>query len=159
MKDSTIIMGFNEINGRIDRMKRRHVASDQELVTLQLQMNSIMDVAKWIFPLKWILKYYMKKEFKIYEKQLDDRKKELDKLKQEIASKTKQPKVNTPNQTLGRNKPCHCGSGKKFKKCCLDKKDNIPTPTSPREIEAAMKRTTVAKLEEQDRKNKEKKVE
>ena len=22
---------------------------------------------------------------------------------------------------LGRNKPCHCGSGKKYKKCCLDK--------------------------------------
>ena len=22
---------------------------------------------------------------------------------------------------LGRNEPCHCGSGKKYKKCCLDK--------------------------------------
>jgi hypothetical protein len=22
---------------------------------------------------------------------------------------------------LGRNEPCHCGSGKKFKKCCLNK--------------------------------------
>ena len=21
---------------------------------------------------------------------------------------------------LGRNEPCHCGSGKKYKKCCLD---------------------------------------
>ncbi|MBF4243116.1 SEC-C metal-binding domain-containing protein, partial [Vibrio anguillarum] len=24
---------------------------------------------------------------------------------------------NTPTK-LGRNDPCHCGSGKKFKKCC-----------------------------------------
>ena len=25
----------------------------------------------------------------------------------------------------GRNNPCPCGSGKKYKKCCLDKKDNL----------------------------------
>ena len=24
---------------------------------------------------------------------------------------------------IGRNDPCPCGSGKKYKKCCLDKKD------------------------------------
>ena len=24
---------------------------------------------------------------------------------------------------LGRNEPCHCGSGKKYKKCCLSKDD------------------------------------
>jgi hypothetical protein len=27
-----------------------------------------------------------------------------------------------PNQKTGRNDPCPCGSGKKYKKCCLDKK-------------------------------------
>jgi uncharacterized protein YecA (UPF0149 family) len=26
-----------------------------------------------------------------------------------------------PPEKLGRNDPCHCGSGKKFKKCCLNK--------------------------------------
>lgn len=25
------------------------------------------------------------------------------------------------NKKLGRNEPCHCGSGKKFKKCCINK--------------------------------------
>ena len=25
------------------------------------------------------------------------------------------------NKKLGRNEPCHCGSGLKFKKCCIDK--------------------------------------
>lgn len=25
---------------------------------------------------------------------------------------------------LGRNQPCHCGSGKKYKKCCLRKDED-----------------------------------
>ena len=29
---------------------------------------------------------------------------------------------------LGRNAPCPCGSGKKYKKCCLDKDDAFSTP-------------------------------
>jgi uncharacterized protein YecA (UPF0149 family) len=32
-----------------------------------------------------------------------------------VAFKRKSPKI-------GRNEPCPCGSGKKFKKCCLNKK-------------------------------------
>jgi uncharacterized protein YecA (UPF0149 family) len=27
-----------------------------------------------------------------------------------------------PKQKAGRNDPCPCGSGEKYKKCCLDKK-------------------------------------
>ena len=27
---------------------------------------------------------------------------------------------------IGRNEPCPCGSGKKFKRCCLGKQQNIP---------------------------------
>ena len=26
----------------------------------------------------------------------------------------------SPNAKLGRNDPCHCGSGKKYKKCCIN---------------------------------------
>jgi len=33
----------------------------------------------------------------------------------------KKPKVSS-RATIGRNDPCPCGSGKKFKKCCIDKK-------------------------------------
>jgi len=29
--------------------------------------------------------------------------------------------VPDPVRTPGRNDPCHCGSGKKYKNCCLDK--------------------------------------
>jgi len=31
---------------------------------------------------------------------------------------------------LGRNDPCHCGSGKKYKKCCLWA-DQHPEPEEP----------------------------
>ena len=34
------------------------------------------------------------------------------------------------NNKLGRNDPCHCGSGKKYKKCCFAK------DTGPRKINA-----------------------
>ncbi len=30
---------------------------------------------------------------------------------------------NTKTQKVGRNEPCPCGSGKKYKKCCIDKED------------------------------------
>lgn len=29
--------------------------------------------------------------------------------------------MTAPSITLGRNDRCHCGSGKKYKQCCLDK--------------------------------------
>jgi uncharacterized protein YecA (UPF0149 family) len=31
----------------------------------------------------------------------------------------KQPEVSAKPRKVGRNEPCPCGSGKKFKKCCL----------------------------------------
>jgi hypothetical protein len=37
-----------------------------------------------------------------------------------------------PKKTLGRNDPCHCGSGKKYKQCHLDKDE-----TAAREARAA----------------------
>jgi preprotein translocase subunit SecA len=33
-------------------------------------------------------------------------------------SDKKQPKRNTASDKVGRNDPCPCGSGKKYKKCC-----------------------------------------
>jgi hypothetical protein len=39
------------------------------------------------------------------------------------------PAVN-PYKGVGRNDPCPCGSGKKFKKCCLDKVDAL-SPADP----------------------------
>src|SRR5436190_8259669 len=36
---------------------------------------------------------------------------------------------------LGRNEPCHCGSGRKYKHCCLDKDD---TAAAARRAQAAV---------------------
>ncbi len=36
-------------------------------------------------------------------------------------SRRSQPKAIDPLRKTGRNEPCPCGSGKKFKKCCLDR--------------------------------------
>jgi hypothetical protein len=48
---------------------------------------------------------------------------------QEMQSKSKQLKAIEPSNNgsirinkIGRNEPCPCGSGKKYKKCCIDKK-------------------------------------
>ena len=54
----------------------------------------------------------------------------LEKFKQESPSSS-QPEVNpsiTPQdkQRIGRNAPCPCGSGKKFKKCCINKSSGNP---------------------------------
>jgi hypothetical protein len=32
---------------------------------------------------------------------------------------------------LGRNDPCHCGSGKKYKHCCLGKEPRVVAAPSP----------------------------
>jgi tetratricopeptide (TPR) repeat protein len=34
-------------------------------------------------------------------------------------------------RAIGRNDPCPCGSGKKYKKCCLPKQEAMPRPTPP----------------------------
>ena len=38
------------------------------------------------------------------------------------------------NKTVGRNDQCPCGSGKKYKNCCLGK--NVTKPGAPRKITA-----------------------
>jgi hypothetical protein len=51
-------------------------------------------------------------------------------LNQEPITKTEQKK----KTKIGRNDPCPCGSGKKYKKCCLNKprKDTVKKPFVPR---------------------------
>jgi uncharacterized protein YecA (UPF0149 family) len=37
-------------------------------------------------------------------------------------SRTEVKKNTTIQKKIGRNQPCPCGSGKKYKKCCINKK-------------------------------------
>jgi SEC-C motif len=36
-----------------------------------------------------------------------------------------------PLRNVGRNDPCPCGSGKKFKKCCLNRASDHPAADDP----------------------------
>jgi hypothetical protein len=40
-------------------------------------------------------------------------------------------------KTLGRNDPCHCGSGKKYKQCCLQKDEDAARAARQKEQESA----------------------
>ena len=142
MRDNTIARAFGDIEAKIDRMKRQSGASDKELVTLRLQMNAIVRIIKWT-PLRWMFQHFVKKEYNAYIEQLEKRKAEVAKMKEDMEKQKQQQKVNTQNQKTGRNAPCHCGSGKKFKKCCIDKKDDIKVPTTPKEIEKAINKKKI----------------
>ena len=43
----------------------------------------------------------------------------------QVIEKEKKENVNTDFKNVGRNDPCPCGSGKKYKKCCLDKINDL----------------------------------
>ncbi len=50
--------------------------------------------------------------------------------------------MNQENKTRGRNSPCHCGSGKKYKQCCLVKDE-----AAQREARAAAAKEAAAAIE------------
>lgn len=76
--------------------------------------------------------------------------KEFSKMFDEITSGMNKPVIRE-NAKVGRNDPCPCGSGKKYKKCCMNKPQNIETmPESPQERERWLKYYPKAKTEEQE---------
>ena len=44
-----------------------------------------------------------------------------------------------PSNSLGRNDPCHCGSGKKYKQCCLGKDEAAERAARTKAAEKAEK--------------------
>ena len=44
-----------------------------------------------------------------------------------------------PSNSLGRNEPCHCGSGKKYKQCCLSKDEAAERSARAKAAEKAEK--------------------
>jgi len=76
---------------------------------------------------------YLKENYSLidpdgFEKVLNDMDKKFVKAVGKVKKADRIPKDDTSNQLksdggkLGRNDPCPCGSGKKYKKCCLNKK-------------------------------------
>src|ERR1700690_3140754 len=56
-----------------------------------------------------------------------------------------------PAQLPGRNDPCHCGSGKKYKKCCEEKDAAAKSTHLAKQWEAAEKEAA-QKAEEEEKK-------
>ncbi|MCC5890622.1 MAG: SEC-C domain-containing protein [Alkalibacterium sp.] len=53
--------------------------------------------------------------------------KELIELGYSVSTGTSPDRDSSQRKKLGRNDPCHCGSGKKYKKCCLVKDEKMKT--------------------------------
>ena len=54
----------------------------------------------------------------------------------------------TQEKRPGRNEPCHCGSGKKYKHCCLAKDDELDRQARAKAAEEAAERVAAAGSEE-----------
>jgi hypothetical protein len=52
-----------------------------------------------------------------------------------------------PSNSLGRNEPCHCGSGKKYKQCCLAKDEAAERAARAKAAEKAEKAVKAEKTE------------
>jgi len=51
---------------------------------------------------------------------------------------------------IGRNDPCPCGSGKKFKKCCIDKQQAMAAPSAPPSLNQEVELLQQAATEKRD---------
>ena len=51
---------------------------------------------------------------------------------------------------IGRNDPCPCGSGKKFKKCCIDKQQAMAAPSAPPSLNSEVELLQQAAAEKRD---------
>ena len=91
------------------------------------------------FPLNLLFKYFVNKEWTIYTDELEKRRKQMEKMREQMT----QTKKIAVSERQGRNAQCKCGSGKKHKKCCLDKKE-IKIPSNPKDIEKALNQHKVA---------------
>ena len=55
-----------------------------------------------------------------------------------------------PSNSLGRNEPCHCGSGKKYKQCCLSKDEAAERVARAKAAEKAEKAEKADKAEKDE---------
>lgn len=73
---------------------------------------------------RYCLKIYFNSENKMYDTSIKEYQIEINDINKRKYEKTINMLINTRkhifhNKKIGRNDPCPCGSGKKYKKCCL----------------------------------------
>lgn len=121
MREGYVLELIRGLENKIEKVSESRNQVKQEVVTLRLQVNAFIRMFKWLFLFRWIFKYCMRKEHEAYVAQMTEAREELLKLHAQVAQ-VKKPDIKDPRERIGRNDPCYCKSGRKFKKCCLDNK-------------------------------------
>ncbi len=108
-KDLVIFGGILDgINTSLDKELELDEIEDTTIIDVtidkhKLYYNMLDSKAKWLFNLKEWDKHLTVEE------------------RMEIKKKYKADNIIVKEVKIGRNEPCTCGSGKKYKKCCLNK--------------------------------------
>ena len=123
MRESELYRTFANIEKNIKNLSQRKKNEENEVISLRLQVNALIRIIKIFFPIKWLFSFYYDLEFKKYRREMVQRYKEMMKMQKEM-KKQKESKIKEEKDKIGRNALCSCGSGKKFKKCCLNKVTN-----------------------------------
>lgn len=124
MRDSDLINAFKQLDSKIHTVSQNSAKGHKSIASNTMQLNAILAMLKLIPPLYWLFKKYFKIENEKYYKQLIQARKTMGNAFIESQQKNKEVNNNEKKEkddNIGRNKPCKCGSGQKYKKCCLNK--------------------------------------
>jgi hypothetical protein len=115
----TLVIGFYQVNGKSNLQEVGTVAVDLSKWRIE-EIHPKMGNQKKL-RLLWEL-LQEKPDFRLT---IQKRRKELRAIGREIGrmGSGEEAQELLPRSKAGRNDPCPCGSGKKYKKCCLDKKE------------------------------------
>lgn len=100
----------------IDRESTEAWAKESAWLGLEILEESLPVESKDTHAIKFIAKYLEKGKFKHHD-EIALFKKDHEQWKFYDAIEDKKEPYTNPHKDIGRNDPCHCGSGKKFKKC------------------------------------------
>lgn len=122
-KKKILIAGNNALSNAklrvlVDKLGK---SSDIELVDVEKLLGEGTPVADLMRPHEEVLSYMPPMEIKNYYRDLEA----YDEFKYGHLTKKEREADIQPVRTepkIGRNEPCPCGSGKKYKNCCINKK-------------------------------------
>ena len=127
MKESQLFGMLGELNKKIQDNGMKNQSRDSAIIQMRLQLNGLIMMMKACRPLRWTIgalyDHFAKKAYAEYTAELVRRNNEAAKMQQAHVEQEKQKKqeIQAKSVKIGRNSKCTCGSGKKYKKCCLGK--------------------------------------
>ena len=116
MRDNTIYSMFNSLSKEVETFKQK----DNDIMLMRLQLDGMIRMVRFLFPIGWLFTYCFKKSIAVYQKQMEDG----IKAKKEAMEQIKKEREELYKLEL----PCSCGSLKKYKNCCMSKPHAQPNP-------------------------------